>query len=233
MKIGILLCGDTPEPLQAEFGEYSACLEQQFSLKSSSSVSVWNVYQIHEFPQDVDACDVYIIGGSPAGVNDMDEWLEPLNQFIYKAFHARKKLFGICFGHQIINHALGGEIQKSDKGWGLGIYDVMLFTDLGELKQGEGLSLIAIHQDQVIKPAPDFEVVAGNVFCPNYITKYRDQVLTVQGHPEFTFPFMAALLKERQGKFSLEEIDRVLAQSVLLHDGERFNAVAKHFLFGH
>lgn len=103
MNIGILLCGDTPEPLHDEFGEYSACLKQHLNLKSSGSVKTWNVYQQHDLPLDVQACDVYIIGGSPAGVNDNEAWLEPLGQFINKAFHARKKLFDISMVNVWLN----------------------------------------------------------------------------------------------------------------------------------
>jgi len=231
MNIGILLCGDVPEPLMDEFGGYANCLQQQLDLALYGSTAVWNLYQRHEIPQDVNACDLYIIGGSPFGVNDDCEWIQWLRSFIQAAFHAGKKLPGICFGHQVINHALGGEVERASKGWGLGTYEVTLFRDLGNIKRGENLSLIAIHQDQVVKPAPCLEVVAGSDFCPNYLTRYQDQVLTVQGHPEFNYPFFTALVKERQAKFSKAEMDRVLEQGPLHQDGVCFNKLTQRILF--
>jgi GMP synthase-like glutamine amidotransferase len=231
MNIGILLCGNTPESLINEFGEYSRCLEEQLNLRQYGTVSIWNVYQENNIPNDVNICDLYIIGGSPVGVNDNVEWIKPLTQFIQQAFNAKKRLFGICFGHQIIHHALGGKVKNSADGWGLGVYDVTLLKNLGHMKQGQTLSLLAIHQDQVIKPALKFQVVAGNNFCPNYITRYRDQVLTVQGHPEFNALFFSALIEERRDKFSPEELTTAFNRNPFAHDGDNFNNITKQFFF--
>lgn len=214
-----------------KFGGYANCLQQQLGLELYGSTSVWNVYQKHEIPQDVNACDVYIIGGSPCSVNDDFEWIESLRSFIQTAFYQGKKLFGICFGHQLINHALGGKVERARRGWGLGTYEVTLFKDLENIKRGQNLSLIAIHQDQVVIPAPCFEVVAGSDFCPNYVTRYKDQVLTVQGHPEFNFPFFSALVKERQENFSKEEMESVLKRGPTHQDGDDFNRLTRCFLF--
>lgn len=231
MKIGILLCGDMPPSLTGEFGDYANCLQRQLNLGIYEESAVWNVYQRNELPDNVDLCDAYVIGGSPSGVNDESEWIYSLSLFIRRAFDAKKKLFGICFGHQIINHALGGKVQKVDKGWGLGAYEVELFKDLDELKAGDKLSLIAMHQDQVITPATHFEVVAGNDFCPNYITRYKEQVLTVQGHPEFSYPFFAALLQAREGKFPPEKVEKASGEDNQFHGGDCFNTLVYRFLF--
>jgi GMP synthase-like glutamine amidotransferase len=233
MKIGILLCGDVPESLIDEFGDYSSCLQQQFNLGIYEERTVWNVYQKNELPDDVALCDAYVIGGSPSSVNDESDWINSLSLFILRAFVAKKKLFGICFGHQVINHALGGKVQKVDRGWGLGTYEVELFKDLDELKAGNKLSLIAMHQDQVITPAKKFEVVAGCDFCPNYITRYKNQVLTVQGHPEFSFSFFVALLKASEGKFPQEKVEKASASNNYFQSGDYFNTLVYRFLFDH
>ena len=31
-------------------------------------------------------------------------------------------MVGICFGHQVMAEALGGHVEKSDKGWGAGLH---------------------------------------------------------------------------------------------------------------
>jgi GMP synthase-like glutamine amidotransferase len=231
MKIGILLCGDVPITLIDEFGSYSTCLQSQYELNKFGDVSVYNVYQHQALPTDTNACDVYIIGGSPSGVNDDLDWVKNLTLFIQSAFRAKKKLFGICFGHQVINYALGGKVERTDKGWGLGVYDVLLNQQIGKLKAGQSIKLIAIHQDQVITPGTGFEVLAGNDFCPNYITIYQDQVLTVQGHPEFTAPFFNALLMQRGNKFKQSEIKHAIVtdESVICHSA--FNHYVNEFLF--
>lgn len=230
MKIGILLCGDVPAELVDTFGSYTECLRAQLRLDECDSVTVWDLYQAGELPDDINQCDAYIVGGSPSGVHDGLDWVHRLSQFIRSAFFGRKKLFGICFGHQVINHALGGVVKRSEKGWGLGIYDVQLRQDIGSLKAGHNLQLIAVHQDQVIRPGQGFEVVAGNRFCPNYITRYKNQVLTVQGHPEFNGPFFNALLSHRTEKFKPEEIKKAQVTDDSLICNRRFNQFVNDFL---
>jgi len=231
MKIGILLCGDVPATLVDEFGCYSACLQSQYSLNRFGDVSVYNVYQNQVLPTHPNECDVYIIGGSPSGVNDNLDWVKSLSIFIQLAFRAKKKLFGICFGHQIINYALGGKVKKANKGWGLGAYEVLLNQDLGDLKAAQSMTLIAIHQDQVINPGKEFEVIAGNEFCPNYVTQYKNQVLTVQGHPEFTANFFNALLLQRLDVFEQDKIEAAIVTEQISIDNLAFNCFVTDFLF--
>ena len=69
-----------------------------------------------EFPESPEACDAYLITGSPRGVYDSQPWIADLEKFIQDCYQAGIKLVGICFGHQILAHALGGHAEKSEKG---------------------------------------------------------------------------------------------------------------------
>lgn len=40
--------------------------------------------------------------------------------------HPLVRLMGICWGHQAIAQALGGEVKENQEGWELGVYDVEL-----------------------------------------------------------------------------------------------------------
>src|SRR5690554_7721923 len=66
-------------------------------------------------------CAAYLITGSKAGVHDNLAWIPNLQQWISASFERQEKLLGICFGHQILAHALGGHADKSDNGWGVEI----------------------------------------------------------------------------------------------------------------
>jgi len=231
MNIGILLCGDVPAKLIKEFGSYSECLKTHYRLDSYGSVKTWNVYQHNAFPKFINECDVYIIGGSPSGVNDNVNWVKDLTDFIQSAFRAKRKLFGICFGHQMINSALGGKVEETKRGWGLGAYDVLLKQNIDELTSGQKMKLIAIHRDQVITTGAGFEVLAGSEFCPHYMTKYQDRVLTVQGHPEFTSAFFNALLSQRIDIFQQDEIEAATITEEIKIDSLAFNRFVTDFLF--
>lgn len=53
-------------------------------------------------PGRVDECDAYLVTGSRESVYDEREWIAMLSDFIGKVAARRKKLVGICFGHQLI-----------------------------------------------------------------------------------------------------------------------------------
>jgi len=158
-----------------------------------------------QFPDSVDVCDAYLITGSPKGVYDAYEWIAELGDFIREAYVAGKKLVGICFGHQILAHALGGHSQRSEKGWGLGLKEFDIYkkkdwmtTDLSQS------SLHFVHQDQVVQLPPGAELLGGNDFCPNLFFTIEDQVLGIQGHPEFTAEIMHEIIDARRDIFGPE-----------------------------
>ena len=79
---------------------------------------IYDVTQF-EYPDDLDDCDGYLITGSRHSVYEPIEWITRLGEFVVELNAAKKKLVGICFGHQLVAHVLGGETAKSSKGWGL------------------------------------------------------------------------------------------------------------------
>ena len=160
------------------------------------------------YPENAKPTIIFDDNGICSGCNynysrkdDDVDWIKPLAQFIRNVFNRGKKLFGICFGHQMIHYSLGGVVMRSQAGWGLGAYEVTFLQDFEQLYAGNKMSILAIHQDQVIQPAECFDIIAGNDFCPNYLTRYNKQVLTIQGHPEFNLKFFSALIIESNNKF--------------------------------
>ena len=74
-----------------------------------------------ELPSDLNECDAWLITGSRHDAYSDIPWILALRDWIRRAHDANVKLAGICFGHQVIAQALGGEVVKSTKGWGLGV----------------------------------------------------------------------------------------------------------------
>jgi len=161
-----------------------------------------------QFPDSLEACDAYLITGSPKGVYDADPWIAELGSFIREAYQAEKKLVGICFGHQILAHALGGHSERSEKGWGLGLKNFDIYEQkswmTADLVQ---CSLHFSHQDQVIQLPPGAELLGGDAFCPNLFFTIEDRVLGVQGHPEFTAGIMHEILEARRDIYGQQLYD--------------------------
>ena len=117
MKLAILETGRPPGRLAEEFGDYPAMFRAL--LGPDFEVESFDV-QARELPNDATAHHAYLITGSPAGVYEPLPWVEPLQQFIRGARGTR--MVGVCFGHQVMAEALGGHVEKSDKGWGAGLH---------------------------------------------------------------------------------------------------------------
>lgn len=187
MRIGILKCGQSPEELRGELGDYDTMFERLLAGRGFDFAS-YHVENM-QFPQDVREAGGWLLTGSRHGVYEDHAFIPPLEDFIRAAYAARVPMVGICFGHQIIAQALGGQVAKHPEGWAVGPQDY----DFG----GEPVRLNAWHQDQVIRRPEAAEIVASNPFCENAALVYDDRAFTVQAHPEFDDAFIEGLIEHR------------------------------------
>ena len=160
MHIAILLTGHTNKAMPQCFHDYHHMFTTLFQgLPNGRNFRFTKVAVVDDvFPKHLDDYDGYLISGSAYGVYDDVPFIARLIDLIQQIHQAKKPLFGVCFGHQIIAHALGGQAQKWDDGWVLGTMEVTLtkLPDWVEEKdwidsKHNKINLIHVHQDQVIK----------------------------------------------------------------------------------
>ncbi len=200
MKIGILEAGLLREAMASRFDPYPRMFVDFLALAHADfdyrTVSVVR----GETPAGVHACDGWLITGSRHGVYDRLDWMAPLEAFIRELADAQVPLIGVCFGHQIIASALGGEVVKSERGWGVGLHRYRVEQRHAWMQGGESQAAIhAFHQDQVVKCPPQAEVFLSSEFCPYAGLAYGDSIISVQGHPEFGADYETALLEAYGG----------------------------------
>ena len=196
MRVGILKTDDVREALAADFGEYPDMFDRLLRPADPAvEIVAYDVLQ-GEYPNDIDEVDAYVITGSKASVYDDVEWIRSLTEFVRTLHQRKKKLIGICFGHQLVAHALGGRTEKSPKGWAIGVHTHEL-NEEGKQFTGttEGFDVIVSHQDQVAVPARGTAILAGSEFCPIAMCRVDDHILTIQGHPEFDAEFAHRLFE--------------------------------------
>ena len=71
------------------------------------------------YPESFDDYDVVLLTGSKADSFSDEPWVQELRRRVTGLLQQRKKLLGICFGHQLIAHCLGAEVGRAPKGWGM------------------------------------------------------------------------------------------------------------------
>ena len=198
IKLGIFNCDRLDPAVEQEFGSYPQMFMRFFA--RSAIPFEFTVYQAieGEYPAQIDDNDAYLITGSKFDAYGKEPWIARLLDYIRSLAEQKKPLIGICFGHQLIAQALGGQVEKSDKGWGVGIRQVELYQQRDWMEPAlANMNLLYSHQDQVVTLPPDALAFAGDSFCPNAGMLIGDSIVTLQGHPEFEREYMRYLLAKR------------------------------------
>jgi len=225
MKVAVLETGRPPGKLAEEFGDYPAMFGQL--LGPGFEIESFDV-QAGEFPEPA-AHHAYMITGSPAGVYEDLPWIAPLEQFIREADGA--KMIGICFGHQVMAEALGGHVEKSEKGWGAGLHHYNVVRSEPWIDTAGVIAIPASHQDQVVVQPPNTDVVAASDFTPFAALAWSDRpAISFQFHPEFSPAFAKALIEKRYD--AVPNPDAAIASLDAPNDSARVGQWIRNFLNG-
>ena len=195
MKIGILETGRPPAELEPRFGRYDAKIAR---LLGEGYRGTTYEIQSGQFPERAEDNDAYIVTGSSAGVYEDHDWIPPLKAFLRQA-KGKTKLVGICFGHQIMAEAFGGRVEKSEKGWGVGLHRYEVRDQAPWMDPVPSFAIPVSHQDQIVEQPPSSRIVAASPFTSFGMLAYDDQpAISFQCHPEFTHGFAQALIEHRR-----------------------------------
>ena len=195
-RIAILETGHPPEHLRDAFDDYPARF--RYLLGENVPTTRFDV-QSGQLPEDPSVFQGAIVTGSAAGVYDDLPWIPQLIDWL-RAARGRTRLVGICFGHQALAHAFGGVVEKSHKGWGVGLHRYDVREDAPWMHpRARTIAIPVSHQDQVVAVSDDARVIASSGFTPYAGLAWGDDAISFQCHPEFQPDYAAALIEGRRG----------------------------------
>lgn len=211
MNIGLLGCDDVPQKLRHLGGTYRDMFEGLLKPHLPHARFTWFDALKGELPASPETCDAYICTGSRYSAYDANDWIEALKDYVRRLQQSRKPFIGICFGHQILAQALGGEVKPAQQGWGVGIHEMRIVANEPWMQPvQEDCKLEYMHADQVERLPPDSVVLASAPHCPVAMFRVGETLLGIEGHPEFPASYVEALVRAR-----IERIGESRAQAAL------------------
>ena len=186
-KLLIIKTGDTFPEIKTVDGDF----EDMFvsSLEGINvDITVYDARDQLPLPELNDYSAV-IITGSHSMVTDCEPWSERLLPYIKEMLATNTPTLGVCYGHQLIAKALGGEIDFHPEGPQAGSTEITL-TDAGKAdrllgESPETFKVNAGNSQRISKLPNEAIVLAGNDFEPHQAVKFGEAMWGLQFHPEF------------------------------------------------
>ena len=233
MKIGLLVCDRFPPELLEIAGNHLDMFTALFAGRPEVELHAYDLVG-GEHPDSPADCDGWITSGSRHAVSDGEPWIEWLAGFVRRLHENRSPHMGVCFGAQMIAHALGGEVTLGAAGWGVGVAgtEVTGVADWMVPRRGR-FRVVVSYQDQVTRLPPGSRVIASTDHCPVSMFTVGDHFLGIGGHPEMPIPFLRALIESRRGTRIPDDIvDKGLASLEATPDVPLLRDWMTEFLLG-
>ena len=229
------LCILDNDILEGHLAEAYSSFGAQFIRLFKSVGADWTVAlfstQLGHYPASFDDFDAVLLTGSRADSFSDAPWVVELRQRVTVLLEARKKMVGVCFGHQLIALCMGAPVGRAPQGWGAGrmTYDWHR-PDLPLCAERSQIALLASHQDQVFELPAGATLVASNAFCPVAAFTVGQYVFCIQPHPEFDEEISAYLMDKRRDLLGEEKYTAAKASLQHGHEGEHIARMVVVFL---
>lgn len=205
----VIQVGTAPEPVRALAGDlpdwFCRVLETP-----RESVEVVRVFEGEALPRP-DAARVAIITGSWSMVTDRHDWSEATAQWIREAIDVDMPLFGVCYGHQLMAHALGGKVDYHPRGREVGCHSITLTREAAHdpLLRDWPAAFTAhlTHEQSVVELPAGAQVLASSAHDKHQIVRYGPNAISTQFHPEFTAEIARACIENSADVLRAEGAD--------------------------
>lgn len=219
MDVGILICGKTYGNIGEKFGDYGKIYKDFLLLSERCKNFRFKYYNCYdgEFPNkdDIEVCHFFMLTGSAYSSYENLEWIHQLKDLVRTLDKIKKKMVGICFGHQIIAEALGCKVIPHPKGWEVSVCPLELNNESEVLFQKKTeyikrLYIYQMHKDIVksINKESGLKIFCHNKHCKNQGFIKEKHILTFQGHPEYCSEIIKVFLNKRRNIMGEEVYNR-------------------------
>jgi len=152
-----------------------------------------------------------VITGSGAMVSERLDWSERTADWLRDAAAFGLPMLGVCYGHQLLAHAFGGQVDYNPRGREIGTIEIeclpaaqhdALLRDAPPRFRAQ-----ATHLQSVLRAPPGAVVLARSALDDSHAIRFAPRVWGVQFHPEFNVAHIRGYLRARHDAIRAEGLD--------------------------
>ena len=205
----VLKTGEALPSVKARFDDFEAWIAKGVGV-SISDLVLASAYAGEPLPDPASIGGV-IVTGSPAMVSAREDWSEAAAAWLAPLVeNDALPVLGICYGHQLIAHGLGGQIRPNPNGREMGTVETRL--DAAALATDPVLNAGVYpthmsHVESVVVPPSDAQVLGTTEIEPHAALRFGPRQWGVQYHPEFDREIMRGYVEARRDILAGEGLD--------------------------
>lgn len=230
MTLLIVQTGSAPIELRERIGDFPDWFRQALRL-NGERVRIVDVQERAALPAPK-SVSAAIVTGSAAMVTHRLEWSERTAQWLADAVRADLPVLGVCYGHQLLAHALGGRVEDHPRGREIGTVEIDCHAQAAsdELFGSAGtFAAQATHVQSVTRLPPNATVLARSAHDDHQAVRYARRAWGLQFHPEFPVAAMRGYLRLRADALHREGLDAARLASAV-RPSPRARALLRRFL---
>lgn len=164
-----------------------------------------------------------VISGSHDMVTDCHPWSEALADWIRQCAIINIPMLGICYGHQLIAHAMGGKVGFRQSGIEIGTHTIQLTSAAQQDPLFNSMPNLfpahLVHSQSVTHLPDNVVILATSEQEPHQSYRIGETIWGVQFHPEFSTSVMNFYLDAHQTAHI--EIKSARARTQAAHQGKQ------------
>ncbi|NMT64295.1 glutamine amidotransferase [Marinobacter orientalis] len=207
-RVVLLKTGTTYPAIRDVFGDFDSWFVAGLAPELNLHVVDVTVDDLPGQPRDWDGI---VVTGSPAMVSDRAPWSEQTARWLAEAVTAEIPVLGVCYGHQLLAHALGGEAGFHPAGRETGTHQVELLATAEHDPLFKGLPrqfpAQLTHRQSVLRLPENAILLGRNDFEAHQAFRVGPCAWGVQFHPEFSADIMRAYLEVQAPDLVKEGLD--------------------------
>jgi len=228
-RIALIKTGCTLDEIKPRHGDFENWFAEGMGVADLLQIDVYR-HEALPVPEDLAGA---VITGSPAMVSAREDWSEKTAEWLRQAVSKGLPVLGVCYGHQLLAHALGGRVGPNPAGRQIGTVEAQLIDNKeNDILVGSLPSAFAAqtsHSEVVLEIPPDAVRLATSPLDGNFALRFAERVWGLQFHPEFSAAVTSDYIRYRAGDLRREGLDpdRLMSE---VSETEAASSVLKKFI---